>query len=554
MYGVWDEAKFPHPESMLEGLDAKGRKLVIILDPHLKRSTDFFLYNEAQDKNVLVKSPDGKSEYEGWCWSGSSSWIDMFHPASWKWWQDVYKLSKNKLKANARNLHIWNDMNEPSVFNGPEITCPKDVIHYGGWENRDLHNINGVLFHNNTAKGLEQRESPARRSFVLSRSFWAGSQRFGAVWTGDNLGDWEHLAVSVPMMLADSIGGMSFVGSDVGGFFGNPSSDMLVRWYQSGIFMPFFRAHAHIDTKRREPYLLEEPLRSAVRDLIKLRYKHLPLWYTAFKESAATGQPVIRPQYMMFPADAKGFAVDDQYYIGDSGLLVKPPVSEKGTSVDIYLAEDQPYYHYFTHDIYYGSANGKHVTVAAPLDETVPLLHRGGSIMPLRERVRRSAELGWRDPVTLIIALNKPTSSSGDSERATGVLYLDDGQTFDFEKGSFIWRRFTWTSKADGSHVLSSEDESARRSSDKTSILPASGSKNTFAQAIKDVRVERVVVLGLDKEPKSIKAGGKSVDFSWSAGTSAAGSKLSLTAAKASELIIRDPKVLISEDFSVEIA
>ena len=108
MYGVWDEANFPHPESMLEGLDAKGRKLVIILDPHLKRSTDFFLYNEAQDKNVLVKSPDGKSEYEGWCWSGSSSWIDMFHPASWKWWQDVYKLSKNKLKANARNLLFSN--------------------------------------------------------------------------------------------------------------------------------------------------------------------------------------------------------------------------------------------------------------------------------------------------------------------------------------------------------------------------------------------------------------------------------------------------------------
>ena len=74
----------------------------------------------------------------------------------------------------------------------------------------------------------------------------------------------------------------------------DPTPDMLVRWYQAGIFEPFFRAHAHIDTKRREPYLLEEPLRSAVRDLIKLRYKMLPAWYTAFKESSASGLPVLR--------------------------------------------------------------------------------------------------------------------------------------------------------------------------------------------------------------------------------------------------------------------
>lgn len=142
-------------------------------------------------------------------------------------------------------------------------------------------------------------------------------------------------------MLANNIGGMSFCGCDVGGFFGNPSPEMLVRWYQAGIFEPFFRAHAHIDTKRREPYLLDEPLRSAVRDLIKLRYKMLPTWYTAFKESSSTGLPVLRPQYLVNPHDANGFAVDDQYYIGDSGLVVKPAVQKDATKVDIYLGEDR---------------------------------------------------------------------------------------------------------------------------------------------------------------------------------------------------------------------
>lgn len=82
--------------------------------------------------------------------------------------------------------------------------------------------------------------------------------------------------------------------ADVGGFFGNPETEMLVRWYQVGIFGPFFRAHAHIDTKRREPFLLEEPHKSMVRSILRLRYSMLPIWYTAFREATVTGIPVVR--------------------------------------------------------------------------------------------------------------------------------------------------------------------------------------------------------------------------------------------------------------------
>lgn len=184
----------------------------------------------------------------------------MFHPKSWEWWSEQFRLRLGKLKANARNLHVWNDMNEvsfsylsiqtlesnldrlivvdfyslfltnhldsnllpsflsflfqPAIFNGPEITSPKDVIHHGGWEHRDLHNINSILFHNATSRGLIERESPSRRPFVLSRAWWVGTQKYGAIWTGDNLGTWEHLAVSVPMILANNIAGMGFCGGE----------------------------------------------------------------------------------------------------------------------------------------------------------------------------------------------------------------------------------------------------------------------------------------------------------------------------------------------------
>ena len=290
-YFDWDTKVFPDPVRMLKKIAEKGRKMVAIIDPHIKRTESFRIYKDALSLDILMKRADG-SNFEGWCWTGSSVWVDFFNPKSWDWWVKMFDFKI--WKESASNLFIWNDMNEPAVFDGPEINVPRDTIHSGGWENRDLHNLNGMLFHNQTSRALIAREEPAQRPFVLSRSFFAGSQRFGAIWTGDNLGDWEHLAGETAMLLSLNIGGMSFAGADVGGFFGNPSHELLVRWYQAGIFMPFFRAHAHIDTKRREPFLFEEPIKGYLRDLIRLRYQLLPVWYNAFHDASVTGAPIMR--------------------------------------------------------------------------------------------------------------------------------------------------------------------------------------------------------------------------------------------------------------------
>lgn len=569
MYGVWDELNFPNPENMVKELDDRGRKLVIIIDPHLKRTSSYWLYDEAQKNEVLVKTNDGKGEYEGWCWSGSASWLDMFNPVATTWWKKQFVLSskgKSNIKANARNVHIWNDMNEPAIFNGPEITSPKDVIHHGGWEHRDIHNINSVLFQAATFQGLQEREGTgklARRPFVLARAWWVGTQKWGAIWTGDNLGTWEHLAVSVPMILSNNVAGMSFCGADIGGFFGNPSPEMLVRWYQAGIFEPFFRSHAHIDTKRREPYLLEEPFRSYVRELIRLRYKMLPMWVTAFREAGdeGSGLPVLRPQFLMFPHDEAGFAIDDQYYIGDSGLLVKPAVKEGATEVEMYLSDDQPYYDFFSHQVYRGGAKGKqrHVTVPAPLNGQVPLLHRGGSILPLRERVRRAAEQAWKDPVTLVISVG---NGDAGNTLATGTLYLDDGQTYHYKDGAFIWRRFTLSSDGTNKgYVIRSVDETALRNrveepaSTTTAVsLPSYSPSNEFATSIADVRVEKIIVLGLNgNEKMSVVVDGKhEAGYTFEKGVSA--SESGKSNAKASKLTIKDPKVLVKDDWEVRIA
>lgn len=230
-------------------------------------------------------------------------------------------------------------MNEPSVFDSPEITMPRDNVHYGNVEHRDVHNLYGMYQQMSTFKGLQDRTNGTKRPFLLSRSFYAGSQRFGAVWTGDNMAKWSHLEASGPMIMSLGLVGYHFAGADVGGFFGNPSSDLLVRWYQAGAMQPFFRAHAHIESKRREPWLFGPTVLSQIRNALKLRYSLLPLWYTAFEESSRTGVPPMRPMILEFPDDESFNNVDDQWMISSS-LLFKPITSNSENSIRILLPKE----------------------------------------------------------------------------------------------------------------------------------------------------------------------------------------------------------------------
>lgn len=227
-------------------------------------------------------------------------------------------------------------MNEPSVFNSPEITMPRDNIHYGGVEHREIHNLYGMYQQMSTFKGLLDRSNGRKRPFLLSRSFYAGSQRFGAVWTGDNKADWTHLEASAPMLMSLGVVGYHFSGADVGGFFGNPNPELLLRWYQSGAMQPFFRAHAHIDTNRREPWLFGDLITSQIRKVLRLRYSLLPVWYTAMEESSQTGVPPMRPMFLEYPDDESLLENQDQWMISSS-LLFKPITSAGQKSAQVIL-------------------------------------------------------------------------------------------------------------------------------------------------------------------------------------------------------------------------
>ncbi|KAI9933279.1 hypothetical protein ASPWEDRAFT_115566 [Aspergillus wentii DTO 134E9] len=522
-YFTWDPLTFPNPKGMNEQLDDSERKLVVLIDPHIKNQDKFFVSEELKSKDLGTKNKDGEL-YDGWCWPGSSNWVDCFNPEAIKWWKTLFKY--DRFKGTLPNVFIWNDMNEPSVFNGPETTMPKDNLHFGNWEHRDIHNVNGITLVNATYQAmLERKKGEVRRPFILTRSYYAGAQRMSAMWTGDNQATWEHLAASLPMVLNNGIAGFPFAGADVGGFFHNPSKELLTRWYQAGIWYPFFRAHAHIDTRRREPYLISEPYRSIIAQTLRMRYQLLPAWYTAFHEASVNGMPIVRPQYYVHPSDEQGFAIDDQLYLAATGLLTKPVVSEGTTTADVYISDDEKYYDYYDYTVYQGA--GKRHTVPAPM-ERVPLLMQGGHVIPRKDRPRRSSGLMRWDPYTFVITLDK-------NGNADGTLYVDDGETFDYESGAYIHRRFLFRES-----TLSSED------------LGTQGPKTPgYLKAMADVRVEKVVVVDPPNEWQS-KTSVTVIEEGAKEATSARIEYHAQQDGKASYAVVKNPNVGIGKTWKIE--
>lgn len=474
-YFTWDYSKFPDPEKLQKKLASKGRKMVTIVDPHIKVDNDYYIYKEAKDQDFFIHDSKNKP-FDGWCWPGSSSWVDFLNPKAFSWFTEQYKF--DKYKGSTEYLYTWNDMNEPSVFSGPETTMPKDNLHYGNVEHRDVHNVYGELYHKATFEAhLVRNKSKDIRPFILSRAFFIGSQRYGAIWTGDNDAKWDHLKASLPMLLSIGVSGLPFCGADIGGFFNNPEKELYIRWYQAAAFQPFVRGHSHIETKRREPWLYDDETIALVRAALYERYNLLPYWYTLFKESSVNGLPMMRPMFLTFPEDENTFSMEDQFMAGDR-LLVKPVTTQGQQEITVYLPKTSNWYNYMTRRAVQPDQNG-YLTIPTDLG-TIPVFIRGGSIIPLRLRHRRSSTAMRHDPYTLLIALD-------DNQEATGEFYIDDGKSGDFKRSFYIYRTFKYADHKLTMAKYQSETD-VPESQDSSELL------------IISERIERLLLLGLDPQ------------------------------------------------------
>ena len=432
-YLTWNDL-YSHPRALTARLAESGRKLVAIVDPHVKTDPEYFVFAAAAARDVFVKNPDGVSDFTGNCWPGSSSYIDFSQEPARALWKSL--LSLESYKGSSKNLFIWNDMNEPSVFDGPEKTMPREALHANGVEHRELHNLYGMSFHRATFEALLSREDPPKRPFVLSRSFFAGSHRYGPIWTGDNMATWGFLKASVPMLLSLAVSGMSFAGADVGGFEGNPEPELFVRWHQLGaLAYPFYRSHAVDWAHRREPWEFGKDVLVIVRAAIQVRYALMPYWYTLFADHALTGKPITRPLFYNFPKDRNTvvdeIAAEEQVMVGDS-ILVCGVYQPGQHEAQVYLpGKDEAWYDFYELDSP-PRTGGQHVAIPLNL-YSIPMFVRAGSIVPMKLYKVKSTEAQRDLPITLRVFLA--------DDRACGYLYIDDGESMEYLSNSFAMIR-----------------------------------------------------------------------------------------------------------------
>ena len=219
-------------------------------------------------------------------------------------------------------------MNEPSVFKQKDLTLPKTTkfLYYNStYSHREAHNLYGYFMHKSSFEALKEKYK--KRPFVLTRSFYLGSHKYGATWTGDMTTKFEDLELSIPMIISNSISGFSFLGADVGGFYKESGVELFTRWYQLGVFYPFFRAHSHIETYRREPWLYDEKTFNIVKDAIRMRYMLLPYIYCTFYQYHQSGLPIVRPLWFKYTNENSYKVMNKQFFFGDN-LMIRPVLNE----------------------------------------------------------------------------------------------------------------------------------------------------------------------------------------------------------------------------------
>ncbi|HVF56735.1 MAG TPA: TIM-barrel domain-containing protein [Pyrinomonadaceae bacterium] len=237
---TWNKQHFPDPSKMIADLRAEGFRTVVIVDPGIKVDENYYAYKEGRAGGHFTKAADG-TEFHANVWPGVCAFPDFTDPRAREWFGSLYRKNLDEGVAG-----FWNDMNEPATFLTEETAKP-DIFHHPGKtfplsarhagdgapaSHARYHNVYGMQMARATFEGLRKLR-PDERPFVLTRAGYAGVQRFSAVWTGDNVADWDHLRLSIPMLTNLGVSGVALVGADVGGFSGSPSPELYARWLQS---------------------------------------------------------------------------------------------------------------------------------------------------------------------------------------------------------------------------------------------------------------------------------------------------------------------------------
>lgn len=320
----WDRSRFPDLPGLVRSLQAQDVRCVAILNPGIAIAEDNDIYREGLDGEHFLLNEQGQP-VTGRVWPGPCAFPDFSREQTREWWAGCVQRLLEEVPLDG----LWCDMNEPAVFRSPTGTLPESVIHrgLGGGRHGEFHNLYGQWMAEATRAGL-QRFRTDEAPFVLTRSNSIGGSRLAATWTGDNQARWEDLRWSLSMVLNLGLSGQVFSGSDVGGFAGDPSAELYVRWFELGTYLPFFRGHSDRSSCRKEPWSFGDEVLAQVAPLLDRRRALRDELVALAEEARQTGQPLCRPMFWASPGEARLHDAGDQFLLGADRLIA--PILEPG--------------------------------------------------------------------------------------------------------------------------------------------------------------------------------------------------------------------------------
>ena len=410
---------FDDAAGLISDLKEKGIRTITIIDPGVKVDEEYDVFKRGKEGNHFTKKLDGEM-FIGAVWPGDSAFPDFSNNDCREWWKSELKkfISEHGMDG------IWNDMNEPCVFNNDHKTMLETCLHNsdnGVIEHKGFHNRYGFEM-SRCSKEAQEELHPNERGFSMTRATYAGGQRYSSVWTGDNMSLWSQMRMSISMNANLGISGFSFVGNDVSGFGLDSSEELFIRWMEMGPFIPIFRNHSNMYTRRQEPWAFGPRAEKIAKKSIELRYELLPYIYDLYYISHKEGLPIFRPMIMEYEKDMNLLNMREQFMLGEN-MIVAPVLYEGERSKTLYLPKGS-WFNYFTMEKLQG---GKWYKLPCELDEILVFVKEGAIIPTYNKKFRNVKER----PNNILLKVF--------GENAKGFHYNDDGHSMEYLEGKYTY-------------------------------------------------------------------------------------------------------------------
>jgi len=435
----FDASRFPNPDSMIDVLHKKyNTRLMISVWPKFYEGIP--AYNEFEKRGWLYKR-NIADRHRDWIGKGYvSTFYDAFNEDARKgFWELIYK------KIYSKGIDAWwMDASEPDILSNVSPEKRKQQMSPTAI-GPAAENLNAYPLQN--AKGIYEGQrsvDPDKRVFLLTRSGFAGSQRYAAtIWSGDIGARWFDMKAQISAGINFSMSGIPYWTMDIGGFvvekrFENPNEkdldewrELMTRWYQFGAFAPLFRVHGQYPY--REIYNTAPEDHPAYQSMLyynKLRYRLLPYLYSVAGMTYHDNYTIMRGLVMDFGKDTAVLNIGDQFMLGPS-LLINPVYEYQQRSKELYLPKGQAWYDLYSGKRYEG---GQKIKAGAPY-ETMPVYVKEGSILPFGPELQYTSEKK-ADTITLQVYGGKDGAFK---------LYEDEGVNYNYEKGVYATIRFQYS-------------------------------------------------------------------------------------------------------------